>query len=139
MLYATSSDVNVVPYAERQDAKLVRGLESQRTPAGAGRTPSIDTTPAEPGSFVTIEAVTGAEPGGLAGVSVRTNPGASCGIEYRTPLGTLATADGLEPKTADADGRVSWSWRIEPGSERGAGSVRVTCDGRAETAPVRIG
>lgn len=73
--------------------------------------------------------VTGAAPGGTASATVQTTPNAYCTIDYYTPIGTHSTAQGLEPKNADPQGVVTWSWRIGANTTPGDGQVIVTCNG----------
>jgi len=67
-------------------------------------------------------------------ITIRTNPGVPCTIVYTTPSGTTKTAPGLEPKTADAAGNVTWSWEIFAGTELGAAYARMTCAGLVATS-----
>jgi hypothetical protein len=83
--------------------------------------------------------VTGGPPGGKASVSAETVPGASCQMSYTGPRGTARRAEGLAPKTADANGRVSWTWAIATNARQGAGEVVVNCDGVSTTAAIEIG
>lgn len=64
--------------------------------------------------------------GSNAFLSIRGIPGITYQIEvyYST---TISQAKGLEPKTADHDGTVAWSWRI--GSKTKAGSHRIVIRG----------
>jgi hypothetical protein len=90
-------------------------------------------------SGVQITSITGAPPGGRASVAVQTTPGASCSMSYRTPSGTSSTAQGLTPRSADANGMVSWSWSIGPSTRPGTGTVTVTCNGASANSPIQIG
>jgi hypothetical protein len=92
-----------------------------------------------PATSVEITSIAGARPGGRASVAVQTTPGASCSIAYRTPAGTLSTAQGLGTKAADANGMVSWSWNIGPSTRPGTGTVVVTCNGASASSPIQIG
>ena len=88
---------------------------------------------------VTFLSVNGAPPGGIASVNVRTSPNASCSIHYITPRGVVSPARELIPKTADANGLVSWSWRIGDNTPLGTGAVTVTCNGQSSTTYITIG
>jgi hypothetical protein len=91
------------------------------------------------GSTVQIVSVAGTRPGGQATVVAHAPPGATCGITYRTPAGTVSTAQGLTSRTTDADGTVTWTWEIGPSTQPGTGSVVVTCDGASVRSPIQIG
>lgn len=86
-----------------------------------------------------VLAVVGAAPGDQARATVRTAPGARCGIEYTTPRGTSSTARGLVERTANADGVVAWSWTIGTSTVPGTGDVAVTCDSIRVNRSIRIG
>jgi len=47
-----------------------------------------------------------------ASIQIKTAPNAQCAIEVTLPSGTISTSKDLSPKTADADGKVTWSWSI---------------------------
>jgi hypothetical protein len=112
----------------------------QQLPRSPATAPGPQTTqpPAEQGG-VRLVSVTGAAPGGRAGVTAQTTPGASCSIGYTTPAGTASAAQGLTAETADATGTVSWTWVIGPSTRPGDGSVVVTCDGASVRGDVHIG
>lgn len=63
--------------------------------------------------------------GDYATVTVKTVPGAQCTITVWYPSGP-STASGLEPKTADASGRVTWSWRVGTRTTPGTHRIVVT-------------
>jgi hypothetical protein len=107
------------------------------TPTAVPPPPPAAARPAE--ADVRFTSVVGGPPGGTASVAVQTAPNASCSIKYITPRGTDSTAQGLIPKTADASGRVSWSWVIGTATQPGTGRVTVTCGGASATAPIQIG
>ncbi|HUX86747.1 MAG TPA: hypothetical protein VMW65_07070, partial [Chloroflexota bacterium] len=96
--------------------------------------PAPSTNPA-----VTFLSVQGAPPGGIAHVSVRTAANAACTIQYITPRGVVSPSRDLVPKTADANGLVSWSWLIGLNTPLGTGAVTVTCNGQSATASITIG
>jgi len=87
---------------------------------------------------VTIVSINAGSPGGYAGITVQTTPGAECSIQYITPHGTISRAAGLMNQTADSDGKVSWTWKIGSNTEPGTGSVTVTCNGEYATTPIEI-
>ena len=95
--------------------------------------------PAPATGGVQITSVSGAAPGGHASLTARTTAGASCSITYQTPAGTSSTAQGLTPRTADANGGVAWTWNIGQSTRSGTGSVVVTCDGTSDSTSIQIG
>jgi hypothetical protein len=73
--------------------------------------------------------------GKQATIEVSTAPNASCKIVVTYDSGPSA-AKGLEPKTADATGSVSWTWNVGATTTPGKWPVTVTCTsgGRQATA-----
>jgi micrococcal nuclease len=53
-------------------------------------------------------------------------PGTRCtiAVTYRTGV---SSANGLEPKTADAAGAVAWSWTVGTNTTPGSWPVKVVC------------
>lgn len=65
--------------------------------------------------------------GAFATVTVKTAPGAYCKITVKYPTGD-STATGLGPKTADANGRVTWSWKVGTQTAAGTHTIVVTAE-----------
>lgn len=97
------------------------------------------TGPGSSDANIEILAVRGGKPGSRADVTVRTAPNAECSLSYTTPDGDESDEQGLGPKTASGNGRVSWSWRISPDTTPGTGAVTVTCNGVSVEEPIIIG
>ncbi|GIW06376.1 MAG: hypothetical protein KatS3mg060_1181 [Dehalococcoidia bacterium] len=129
------------PLGVSYSKSAARGLQQLRLAPVAPAAPPAVVPPAPPAapSGVTFTSVRGGRPGGIAAVSVQTSPFASCSIVYFTPAGTRSTAQGLVPRTADSQGRVSWSWVIGTATRPGTGTVTVTCDGVSATTGISIG
>ena len=66
--------------------------------------------------------------GSYATLTARTSPGASCTITVYYKSGA-STAIGLEPKTADASGMVSWTWKVGARTTSGTWRIVVICNG----------
>jgi len=47
-------------------------------------------------------------------------------------------AQGLGPKTADAGGDVSWSWKVGTNTTPGAWPVTITCGGESARTEVVV-
>jgi hypothetical protein len=60
--------------------------------------------------------------GSNASIRVKTLPGANCTITVHYKSGPSSAA-GLEPKAADANGEVSWRWKV--GSRTSPGNWRI--------------
>jgi hypothetical protein len=76
--------------------------------------------------------------GGGAHATIQTAPGASCTIKYYTPAGTLSTAQGLAPQSADQDGMCSWFWNIGSRTKPGTGRIIITANGVTQQFPITI-
>ena len=63
---------------------------------------------------------------GTASVTIATTPGASCAITVTYKSGPSG-ASGLEPKAADASGRVTWSWTVGSNTSTGDWPIDVRC------------
>jgi len=73
-----------------------------------------------------------------ASVTIKTTKGAECGIDVQYPSGS-STADGLEPKTTNATGVVTWKWIVARDAKKGSVPIVITCTlgdqtGRADTS-----
>jgi hypothetical protein len=73
-----------------------------------------------------------------ASVTIKTTTGAECGIDVQYPTGS-STADGLEPKTTNASGAISWKWVVARDVKKGSVPIVITCtlgdqSGRADTS-----
>ena len=82
--------------------------------------------PDAPSGITVLSLTDNVSRGSNAFLSIRGIPGITYQIEvyYST---TISQAKGLEPKTADHDGTVAWSWRV--GSKTKAGSHRIVIRG----------
>ena len=67
-----------------------------------------------------------AKPGGTATAKVKTSPHSECKIEVEYKSGP-STAAGLDPKTANTSGAVSWSWKVGFNTSAGKWPVTVSC------------
>jgi hypothetical protein len=73
-----------------------------------------------------------------ASVTIKTTPGAECGIDVQYKSGSPSAA-GLEPKTADAKGAVTWKWLVGRNASTGRAPIVITCtlgdqSGRLDTS-----
>jgi hypothetical protein len=73
-----------------------------------------------------------------ASVTVKTTTGAECGIDVQYPSGS-STADGLEPKSTNASGVITWKWLVARDVKKGSVPIVITCtlgdqSGRADTS-----
>ena len=85
--------------------------------AGAGVTPMSVPSTVHPGQRVTF--------------SLQTRPGTTCQILFE---GSGYKGPPLPPAVADADGHVSWSWKLSDQLKPGPATVRAVCSGGATGA-----
>lgn len=62
-----------------------------------------------------------------ATIQVKTVPGTACAIAVLYKSGP-SRAKGLDPRTADRSGFVSWRWRVGSNTTPGQWPVVVTCE-----------
>jgi hypothetical protein len=68
-------------------------------------------------------------------VTATTAPGASCTIKVTNPVtGTVSSYPTDKTKTADASGKVVWTWKIPRQVAKGEGKVEVTATKDGQTA-----
>lgn len=76
------------------------------------------------------------KPSSDARVQIRTNPGATCSITVRDKSGP-SKAPGLGPQTADANGHVTWGWRVGSNAARGRWPILIVCQQKHQRAELR--
>lgn len=65
-------------------------------------------------------------PGRAASITVQTGPRTQCMLLWHYKAGA-SDADVAVPKRADANGRVTWMWRVDPHASPGTWPVIVHC------------
>ena len=135
----TIAQVVPLPAVQVETSALSRPTPTSLAPGTASLPIGTPGSPSAIGSsavrFVSVE---GGPPNGTASVMVQTKPGASCTIQYKTPAGSISTAQGLVNKTANSNGTVSWSWKIGSSTRPGKGTVQVTCEGQSSSSSITI-
>jgi hypothetical protein len=76
-----------------------------------------------------------AHPDSLTHASIKTRANARCTIRVRYATG-YSHAQGLEPKTAPASGRITWEWEVGKSTTPGKWPVTVTCKKGTATGTV---
>jgi hypothetical protein len=120
------------PNAAAQTAPT-RGAAGNAKPS-AGGPPPTQTTPDM--QFLSVQ---GNTPGQSVSVTVQAREGASCSIEYVTPMRTRSTAAGLGPQTVGASRTVTWSFMLDAAIKSGNGTVMITCDQASISRTIAIG
>lgn len=75
--------------------------------------------------------------GQVASVSVQASPDSQCQIKVIYKSGASKAA-GLEDRKADADGVVSWKWKIGGRTSRGTWTVKILCAEQTVTTAVTV-
>jgi hypothetical protein len=102
------------------------------------RTPTV--TPAATPLAMFLEIVSVTDPvgrGSQATLEAKTVPGANCTITVYYESGP-SQASGLDAKTADAEGRVSWTWRVGANTTLGSYRIVVTAENDGGQATTTI-
>lgn len=73
----------------------------------------------------------------LATVNAKVPSGATASIRVDYKSGA-SSASGLEDKQADAEGNVSWSWKVSPNTTPGTCSITVTSHGESITTDFTV-
>lgn len=91
--------------------------------------PTETTAVRESGKIVVTYLTDSVKKGSKATLSVTGTPGVtySIAVYYSS---SVSTAKGLEPKSADGDGNVTWSWRV--GSRTKPGKHKIVISGGGE-------
>jgi endonuclease YncB( thermonuclease family) len=109
-----------------------------RTPTASPTTPTRTPTSTPSNTPLEILSLTSPiSPGSSATLAARTAPNAACRIEVIYKNGP-SSASGLGPKSAGADGSISWTWRVGSNTTTGDWPVTVTCAGASRSATLSI-
>ena len=92
--------------------------------------PPETTAVREPGKITVTYLTENVKKGGRATLSVAGTPGMTYSITVYYSS-SVSAAKGLEPKSADSNGNVSWSWRV--GSRTKPGKHKIVISGGGES------
>lgn len=90
--------------------------------------PAVTIPPAGSGALEIVSVTSPISKGANAALTAKTSPNASCSITVYYKSGASEAA-GLEPKTADASGMISWTWKVASRTTSGSWKIEVTCNG----------
>ncbi|HEY1825077.1 MAG TPA: phospholipase D-like domain-containing protein [Acidimicrobiales bacterium] len=118
VITSTRAVVNAVRSAAASD--FAHGSALRAPPSGA---------PVSSSGGVTITSlIASIAPGGYESLAAATpRPGQDCTLTVVLPSGYTSGASGLGEATTNAQGRVSWNWRIGTSTDPGTASLRVSC------------
>ena len=113
---------------------LDHAIEAMAPRQAFARTPP-DAQPAPPQITLFTTSVKWGE---LAAVQAKAEPLARCEVAFLTPSGRTKRGASLAAKTADGDGLVSWSWRINRKMRPGSGEVTVSSQGQETSVTMLV-
>jgi hypothetical protein len=96
-------------------------------------TPTLENTPP-----LVVLASNGGPLGGTASVTIQTKVAANCSIVFVLPGGTPTNVPGLDPQVADATGKITWTWTLDPAYPTGSAQAQVTCERSRRAAIIEI-
>jgi len=105
---------------------------STTMPTTTTSTPLTTTTSIGALSLQVVSITSPISPGANATLTVKTTPGAQCTITVNYKSGP-STASGLETKTADNLGNVSWTWKVGANTTPGTWTIVVTATSQGNT------
>jgi hypothetical protein len=118
-------------------------ISSASAPAGGSTATTVTPTPttkASPAqakgahaSLFIISVTSPVDPGAGASLVAQTLPHAACSLAVTLPSGRQSGAQGLGPGTADASGRVQWTWETGNRTKAGTARATVTCGSSSAT------
>lgn len=92
-------------------------------------TTAVTTTASTEPDFEVVSFTKSAKLGQQANISIIAEPGVTYDIMLKIGKSAGGVA-GMEAKTADSDGRVSWEWRVPMFSEEGKYTLEITGGGK---------
>lgn len=112
--------------------------DTQAKAAQSRTSTAVAATPAQQQATIQILSVSDPAPrNSEATLTARVTPGATAYIAVHYESGD-STAQGLEPKQADANGDVSWSWHVGGRTTLGTWPITVTCNGASSDTQLTV-
>jgi DNA-entry nuclease len=112
-------------------SKVTSSTTTQNNTSTTKTSKSTTSTPNTSSTSVTTSGLT-VETGEEATVSVKTKPNVQGTIEVIYSSGP-SHASGLEPKTSDSNGNISWTWEVGTRTKPGTYDVIIKIDGKTIT------
>ena len=109
-------------------------------PVVAGEVPIVTSAPTPtliPLPVRIVDYTKTVSPGDQASIAVRTSSGAKCTISVLYESGE-SEAKGLDEKTADSSGDVTWAWSVGHNTNPQTALVTVTCESMSQTGVLMI-
>jgi len=129
------TNAGAIIYGTDKNGTIILTVDSNgyqiTTQKAGGLSSPLSTPTGQPvsASGVEIASVTSpVSPGAYATLTANTTPGASCSITVYYKSGP-SKASGLEPRPADSNGSVSWTWKVGLKTTSGNWRIVVNCGG----------
>lgn len=123
--YVTDSGYNVSDASSSTTSTTKKSTTSTSKSSSSSTSSSKSTS-----STTTVSGSLNVSPGQNASVSVKTSPGARGTIQVIYNSGP-STAAGLDPKTADGNGNITWVWKVGTRTAPGDYPVNITVGGKS--------
>jgi hypothetical protein len=109
-------------------------------PSGSTTSPTTKASPGSaPSAGVSIVSVTSpVDDGAHATLVAQTSAHAACNLGVTLPSKRQSQSSGLGPATADATGRVTWTWMIGTNTRGGTAIATVICSSASTTGTFQI-
>ncbi|MBE3142117.1 MAG: MBL fold metallo-hydrolase, partial [Thermoplasmata archaeon] len=133
--YTITTAKSATPVLPPTSAPTLASTPTQ-TPTLAFTPTRIPTVPVS-GGLVIVSVTSPVSPGANATLTAKASPNASCSITVYTKSG-VSTAQGLDPKNADANGNVSWTWKVGTRTTPGTYNINVSCNNVTQTTTYTV-
>ncbi len=114
-------------------SKAVSSSRSSKVLSASSTTPTLPNSGDVEIVSLTSPIVRGQE----ASITIKGTPGVEYIIKVVYKSGP-SSAKGLEPKNADSDGTVKWSWKVSSRTTSGSWSIEISGGGASVTAPFLV-
>ncbi len=111
--------------------------EISGTSTGRSSDEGSNASPGQSQSLTVVSSNLNVQRGGYASVTIQTAPGALGTIEVDYKTGP-SHASGLEPKTADSSGLITWQWRVGSSTTPGQWPVIISANGQTVTLTLSV-
>jgi hypothetical protein len=101
------------------------------TPPASMEPPASTTTAS--GSVAIISVTSPVDSGAYASLVAQTAPHAKCDLSVTLPSGRQSESSGLVTQTADASGRIEWTWETGNRTKPGTATATVVCNAFSAT------
>jgi competence protein ComEC len=131
----TSGTIEITTNGQSENIQTDSGVQSTLDTSTVLSPPVTTSTAAvsdTSSSLQVISVTSSVRPGANATIVAKTTPGAQCTITVNYQSGP-STASGLEGRTADSLGNVSWTWKVGAKTTPGTWKIVVTSTSQGNT------